>query len=275
MKQQSDEWFKARKNRITGSVAGAALGFSPWLKKSDLMKQMVLERFGHEQEFKTNPALEYGKQNEATAIECFKLETGLDVEECGFFPHENWLGASPDGLTSDGGVLEVKCPFGLRNDTSPQFKTAEEQPQYYAQMQIEMTCSGRDKCHFYQWNAYAQRHEVVNLDPIWLEENTPKLYEFWLDVQHEPEWKYIHGGTQAREYELALKAFEEAKDRLQEAKDAIIDLAGPEGGHVGDFKISKVTRKGSVDYKKIVEQELPDFDTSAFKKKDSEYWKVS
>lgn len=275
MKQQSKEWFEARKSRITGSVAGAALGLSPWLKPKDLLKQMVLERCGYEIPFETNPALEYGKTNEANALEIFKLETGLQVEECGFFPLEDWLGASPDGLTSDGGLIEIKCPFGLRNDTDPKFKLAGDQPQYYAQMQIEMICASKTFCHFYQWNAYSSSHEVVNYDPLWIVENLPLLREFWELAQSEPEWKYTHGGRVAHEYELALKAHESAKDKLDECKQALIDFAGEEGGHVGQFKVSKVIGKGSVNYSKIIKEKLPDFDVEPYRGKDSIYFKVS
>lgn len=275
MKQNTEEWFQARRGRITGSIAGAALGLSPWLKKQDLLKQMVLERIGQPQEFKTNPALEYGKSNKSNALECFKLEIGLEVEECGFFPHEEWLGANPTGITSDGGLLAIKCNFGLRNDTNPKFETAETQLQQYAKMQVEMLCTNKTHCHFYQWNAYAQSHDVVNFDPLWIEENLPVLREFWETVQSEPEWKYTHGGPQAREYELALQVFEEAKDRLETAKAQLIDIAGPEGGNVGAFKITKVTRKGSVNYSKIVKDNLPDLDVEPYRGKDSEYWKVT
>ena len=275
MKQQSSEWFKARRNRITGSIAGAALGLSPWMKSNDLFKNMVLERIGQPVEFKTNPALEYGKNNEANALECFKMELGLEVEDVGFFPFDDWLGASPDGLASDGGVLEIKCPFGLRDDTNPQFKTSQEQPQYYAQMQIEMLCTNKTHCHFYQWNAYAQKHEVVNFDPQWIDENLPLLHKFWLDVQNAEEWKYTHGGEQAKEYEIAKLAYEEATERLNNAKAALIDLVGEDGGHIGNYNITKVTRKGSVNYSKIIKENLPDFDVEPYRGKVSTSWRIS
>ena len=60
--------------------------------------------------------------------------------------------ASPDGIVEDEEgytkVLEIKCPFGLRNDKEPVFKSIMEQPHYYAQLQIEMFVLIQDNADF-------------------------------------------------------------------------------------------------------------------------------
>src|SRR5690554_409206 len=113
--QRSAEWFEQRKMRLTGSRIGAILGVSPWQKPDDVIRAMVREHHDYPSEFETNPAVDHGNNNEQRALLCFMRETGLNVEECGFFPYGDRLGASPDGLTSDGGVLEIKAPYSLRN----------------------------------------------------------------------------------------------------------------------------------------------------------------
>ena len=80
-------------------------------------------------------------------------ETGLQVEQCGFFPYGDRMGASPDGLTSDGGVLELKVPFGLRNQQEAQFKTLIDQPHYHSQVMMEMLSAGRNHAYFAQYVA--------------------------------------------------------------------------------------------------------------------------
>ncbi|HUH57159.1 MAG TPA: YqaJ viral recombinase family protein, partial [Pseudomonadales bacterium] len=113
--QRSPEWFNQRKMRLTGSRIGAILGVSPWQKPDDVLRAMVREYHDYPSEFVSNPAVDHGNNNEQRALLCFMRKAGLMVEECGFFEYGDRMGASPDGLTSDGGVLELKVPFGLRN----------------------------------------------------------------------------------------------------------------------------------------------------------------
>ena len=170
MEQRSTEWFNARKGRITGSMVGAVLGVNPWSTPDDAMRTMVRSYFGADSEFTGNIATEYGVTNEPNATKDFEMTTGLNVEEVGFIVHveHDWLGASPDGFISDDAVIEIKCPFGKRHDVDPDFKSAIDQPHYYAQTQIEMYCSQRTKCYFYQWSPYADNLEEYELDQLGL-----------------------------------------------------------------------------------------------------------
>jgi len=172
-----------RRGRLTGSNVGAALGLNPWKTPENLIRQMVRDYHGAPSEFSGNVATEYGTAHEPLAIMDYFGHTGILPEPCGFFvhPEHNWLGATPDGLVEDYGLVEVKCPFGLRNkkDDDLVFKTASDQPHYYAQMQIEMACSGRRWTDFYQWARGGDCIERVELDPDWWDENLPKMREFY------------------------------------------------------------------------------------------------
>ena len=70
---------------------------------------------------------------------------------CGVFALRHMAGASPDGLTNDGAVLEIKTPFSCRKGKA--FKPLSEQPHYELQCQFEMLASGRDACYFAQYRA--------------------------------------------------------------------------------------------------------------------------
>lgn len=278
MEQHSPEWFLARKNRITGSAVGSILGLSPWQKPHEVMRRMVREYLDQPSEFSGNPATEYGTLNEPNALADYQMETGQLVDPVGFILHDDWLGASPDGLIGEDGLIEIKCPFGLRNAPTPQFKTAKEQEHYYAQMQIQMLCTGRKWCDFYQWSAYGSKLEHVELDPIWIEDNVPRLrafYEHYLQ-EREPEnnWKYIDGGELVHTYKSKLAAFEVAKVELEEAKDALILASNGESCQFGDVKVTLCERKGSVSYAKAIKELAPDADLEKYRGKDSEYWRV-
>jgi len=279
MEQRTDEWYQARKGRITGSAVGAVLGLSPFATPEDVMRRMVREYHGQESEFKGNVATEYGTISEPNAFADYELETGFIVQEVGFLQHPTieWLGASPDGLVGANGVVEFKCPYGKRHD-SEGFKSISEQQHYYAQMQVEMMCSGREWCDFYQWSAYGSMLERVNLDPIWIGENMPKLEKFYQQylIEREPQnaWRYLDGGNLVQAYKMAQAAVEVANAELEEAKQALIDAAGGKSCKIGDLNVTLVERKGSVSYAQAIKELAPGADLSKYVGKPSSYWQI-
>src|SRR5690625_4431335 len=161
MKQQTKEWHKARVGKLTASRAGAALGVNPWQKPDDLIRAMVREYHGAEPEFSGNVATQWGHNHEPLAVLDYMSETGVNVVEAGFYihPEHDWLGASPDGFVGEDGLLEIKCPFSLRDGGV--FKKLEEQLHYYAQIQVQMACTGREWTDFYQWAPHSTSVERV------------------------------------------------------------------------------------------------------------------
>ena len=111
MEQRTPEWGAARRGLVTGSVAGAILGVNPHASREDVLRRLVRDWHGAEPEFNGNIATRHGQAHEDGATVDFMMETGIGVKPVGFLTYEEWLGASPDGLTDDGGVLEVKVPF--------------------------------------------------------------------------------------------------------------------------------------------------------------------
>ena len=280
MEQRSAEWYKAREGRVTGSAIGAILGLSPFATQKDVLRRMVREYHGQPSEFTGNVATEWGVKNEPNALAEYRMLHG-DVEECGFYVHPDfeWLGASPDGLIGDDGMIEIKCPFGMRHATQEdEFKPISEQHHYYAQMQYQMFCTGRKWVDFYQWSPYASKLERVNFDPEFIEASLSSLKEFYrlyLDERKtENAWRYIDGGDLVSRYKQAKAALEVAQAELDEAKQALIDATGGKGGKVGDLNITLAKRAGSIAYAKAVKDLLPDADLEAYRGKESEYWVV-
>jgi len=277
MEQRSSEWFTARRGRITGSAVGAILGLSPWSKPEDVMRRMVREYHGQPREFKGNAATEWGTAMEEHAIADFELEKGYDVLPAPFVQWtEDWLGASPDGYIGDNELIECKCPYGLRNQSPPMFKSIDEQPYYYAQIQIQLFVTNRDGCYFFQWSQHGNMCEYVTYDPHWIEENLPKLRDFYgrYLTEREPEnaWRYIDGGELAMRYKKAKAMLDVAKDEMEEARLALIACGE---GKVGDLSVTKASKKGTISYQKAISDLLPDADLEPYRGKDSEYWRVT
>lgn len=284
--QRSPEWFEQRKGKLTGSNIGAALGLNPWKTPEDLIRQMVREYHGAESEFTGNAATEYGTTHEPLALLDYTMEIGQNVTECGFIVHPvyEWIGASPDGLIGDDAVIEIKCPYGLSKKDNPEFKTAAAQPHYYAQMQIEMACTGRKECDFYQWTPNGSQLEMVLFDPQWFGENLPILKAFYQQYlkeldnpEHlEPKHKEINTLTAKLlidEYNDLSDAIDQANERKKEVLQELIQLAKGRNALIHGRKLTEVERKGAVDYKKI--PELQSVDLEKYRKNPSKYWRLS
>jgi len=283
MQQLSEEWFNARKGKITGSRVGAILGLSPFSSKDGVMRAMVRDHFGLENEFKSNPATEYGQRNEEGAIFDFELKTGLSVQQCGFFPYGERYGASPDGLIDEDAILEVKCPFGLRDKEQPEFKTSEEQPHYKAQMMFEMLCTGRSKAYFYQWAPAGDYLEVVQFDPLWIEQSMPALdafYEEYLKELKAPDKHLaplivsIESRAAAEAYKAAKAHMELAEKNLEAAKNRLIEIANGSKSNISGLLVYPVQREGAISYAKVVRDHLAGVDLESYRGKPTSYWTV-
>lgn len=276
MEQRSQEWFEARIGRVTGSVAGAILGLSPWMKRSDVMRAMVRAAHGAPSEFTGNVATEYGSFHERFAIMDFEMATGKSVQPVGFVPYQDWLGASPDGLIDDDAILEVKCPYGLRDQANPVFKTAAEQPHYFAQMQIEMICTNRHRAYFWQWTPHATNLEIVERDPLFDLEPLHDFHKAYLAAVQEPDRYLCDRLSSAEALKLSqryleLVALESEKDEI---RARLIEMADGEKTNIGDLLVYPVNKSGSISYAKAIKALCPDADLTPYTGKPSTSWVI-
>lgn len=284
MEQQTPEWFKARKGRITGSMVGAILECAPHMTKAEALRTMVRSYHNAPSEFTGNIATEWGNANEDGARWEYGLETGNKVDPAFFDTKEDWLGASPDGYIGDDGLVEIKCPFGIRKDLDPKFKTLAEQPHYYAQIQVQLYVTGRKWCDFWQWTPHGTSLERVEIDHEWLDENLPVLrqfYAFYLSELDNPDHleplrKEINTDAIKKmldEYDQLGEAIANAQDRQKEVKAAIVDATGGSNALMWGRKVTKVERKGKVQYSKV--PELKGVDLEPYRGKGSVSWKIT
>ncbi|EFA07715.1 hypothetical protein TcasGA2_TC002192 [Tribolium castaneum] len=104
-------------------------------------------------------ASESNARKEYTAI------TGYKVRQCGFFIdlELSFIGASPDGLVNEDGIIEVKCPFSAKDKTIEEAvrnvsnfcldknKKLKRQPDYYYQVQTQFRVTNKKICDFVVW----------------------------------------------------------------------------------------------------------------------------
>lgn len=284
--QRSPEWYASRKGRITASSVGAILGHAPYQTRASVLRRMVREAHGYPSEFEGNAATEWGTFNEEGAALDFTLETGLKIEPAPFVPVDDWAGASPDGYVSDGAIIEIKCPFGLRDKATPVFKSIHDQPHYYDQVQFQLYVTERKTCHFWQWTPNGTRHEVVEVSVAWQEENLPKLWAFYEEYfdavkdpgDHlEPQRVVIDTDEAVRlvgEYDDLTDAIEQAKQRQSEIIDSLAIISDGKNAVIAGRNFTLTSRKGSISYAKAIKELAPDADLEKWRGAESSFWRL-
>lgn len=287
IEQRTEQWFEQRKGKVTASSVGAILGLSPYMKRDDVMRNMVREYHDYEREFKGNQATEYGTFHEDMAAMDYQLKTGNVIAKTGFHAYENWLGASPDGIIDMWTLIEIKCPYGQRDKKPPVFKTLKEQPHYYAQVQVQMFVTKTNKCDFYQWSPNGDNLETVVYDEEWIEKHIPILKAFYDDYLIEREQPEKHlldkrttnnaNSTAYRvEYYFELKAQIAELDALAKGVlEQIVKDCNEKDSDINGHKLTKVVKKGAVSYAKAIKELLPDADLTPYMGEQSEYWRLS
>ena len=106
--QRTKEWYEARENKITASDIATAINESKYQKDYVLLKKKVTR----DRKFISNAAMEWGVKYEEVAVMIYEQRNKTKVYEYGCLPHPvyDFIGASPDGITDDGIMLEIKCP---------------------------------------------------------------------------------------------------------------------------------------------------------------------
>jgi hypothetical protein len=117
--QGSREWAQARAARVTASNVGKVLSRSKDRKsegsvRADYKARIIAELLtGQPQENDfTSDDMEGGIEMEPFARAAYEVHTGDLVDQVGFVVHPRLArsGASPDGLVSAAGMVQIKCP---------------------------------------------------------------------------------------------------------------------------------------------------------------------
>lgn len=154
IEQKTAEWYEARHNLITASDFAQALGQG----KFGTQKQLIEKKVAANTDLKQakNVFFEWGNMFEPVACGIYSaMHGGITVHEFGLLKHPvySYFGASPDGITDDGIMLEIKCPFKR--------KISGDIPlQYYYQIQGQLDVCGLRECDYFECEL--QRFEDYN-----------------------------------------------------------------------------------------------------------------
>lgn len=170
--QRSQEWLDLRENMITASDIASAIGENHYESIDAFVKKKVLKT-----KWQGNAATAHGTLLEPLVRDLYDERTGRKTHEIGLVQHREypWLGASPDGITEDGLLIEIKCPLTRKIE-------AKIPKHYWPQVQLQLEITDLEECDFVQFRPGPPEEFVVvrvKRDRDWFEKNLPLMRRAW------------------------------------------------------------------------------------------------
>ena len=174
--QRSQEWLDLRDQMITASDVASAIGENHYETPDAFVKKKVLKT-----KWAGNAATAHGTLLEPLVRDLYDARTGRKSHEIGLVQHRQypWLGASPDGVTEDGLLIEIKCPLTRKIE-------AKVPKHYWPQVQLQLEITDLEECDFVQYRpAKTEGAEpefvVVRIkrDREWFAKHLPAMKAAW------------------------------------------------------------------------------------------------
>lgn len=188
-------WEEKRKNRITASKFGQIVKRLDHTPCHNLVKSLLYPKNLN------SAAVVFGRLHEKDAIMKYQEIQNVDVKECGLFVDRfrPFLGATPDGLVNDDGLVEVKC---LPSVTTPLKECVKEKGKntcleinrkgdltlkkkhnYYYQIQGQLNVTERNWCDLIVYTSCKEIFvERIFVDKeLWLNIMLPQLTRFYME----------------------------------------------------------------------------------------------
>ena len=167
---------------ITASDIASAIGENHYESVDAFIKKKVLKT-----KWAGNAATAHGTILEPLVRDLYDERTGRKSHEIGLVRHReySWLGASPDGVTEDGLLIEIKCP--LTRKIEPKV------PKHYLpQVQLQLEITDLEECDFIQYRPAGPPNECgiptppeefvvvrVHRDRTWFQTHLPAMRAAW------------------------------------------------------------------------------------------------
>ena len=152
--QKSEEWYLYRYDRITASDIASVFGKSVFTSRHELLANKCRPYNLTKQGLKSNRFMEHGNKYEICATWFYEFITNSKVNEFGCLPHPlyGFLGASPDGITDEGIMLEIKCPLSRPIAGIPPIY-------YWYQIQIQLEVANLPRCDYIECDFKARERD--------------------------------------------------------------------------------------------------------------------
>jgi len=271
--QGSAEWLAYRRGRIGASEAAAVLGIDPWTTPLMLFnKKLSGEEFQGNEDTRRGHELEPFVRR-MISEQYFRKYEPVVIEN----PKYNFAFASLDGWDADADIplMEIKCPR----------KHSHVLPDHHLmQLQWQMMVSEAKEAIYVSYDGQEIVELIVKRDDLLIEKLAEAGKAFYnrlgsfdppdpidgrdIVVLDDPE-----AVNEANEYERACFEEKMATDKKEKLREKLIERAAGRSIKAGDLKITKVIRKGNVDYSSI--PALQNLDLELYRKPPTTQWRLS
>ena len=281
--QNTENWLSWRSKGIGASDAPIILGKSPWKTPY----QLYLEKVTGKEFFQENPATQKGKLLEAPARKAAEKDLNTIFSPKCYQHHEhNWMRASLDGISMEGEILEIKCPYNPQSPKSDHQLALEGKipEKYYAQLQHQLEVTQAQKGYYYSFDGEKGVVVPFTRDDDFIQKLIEEEKAFWEGVQKlQPPKLTTRDYRVFEEKEFCQKAcrvlelrkeVEGVKQELDALESELKKKCAQEtGAIIGPLKITRFLKKGSVDYNTI--PELKEVDLEMYRRPMSVGYRLS
>lgn len=276
--QGSAEWLAMRKDKIMASDAPVIDGVSPYATPYKLWEQKLGLATIEPQSF----AMRRGLALEDQARQELEKKTGLFfLPQVVFHKEIKWMGCSLDGIDPEGRhIAEIKCPNKEDHSIALSGRVPEK---YIPQLQHQMEVCQVDMSYYFSFDGKEGVLVIIYRDDNYIKKLIKKEENFWECLQSlEPpeliERDFIVKTDQswceaASEWNLISRQLKELEAKEKAAKESLVAMSSNQNCIGAGVKLSRVLRKGNVDYSAI--PELKSLDLENYRKKSSVYYKLS
>lgn len=190
----SELWHQLRTEIITASKFGPICRMLPTTSCANMVASIRYPKVID------NAAIHFGLENEENARRDIVAKLGIKIVPCGLFIDQEipYLGASPDGLIDDDGIVEIKCPYSAQNADLDKVITEKpnlrnifdrkdknfmnENHVHYYQVQGQLHVTKRHYCIFALWSSTDMiLVKVTRDDGFWDSKMKPFLCQFYIE----------------------------------------------------------------------------------------------
>jgi putative phage-type endonuclease len=245
IEQRSDEWYDVRQQLITASDFGQCCGVG----KFGNLKDIYRKKCGYEiDSFGTGfmAPLIWGQKYEDIATAIYEHRQSTHINPFGLVKHPtiSFFGASPDGITDNGIMLEIKCPYKRKID-------GHIVDQYLYQMQGQLAVCALNECDFLE----CAFKEYIDEDDFWEDLDETECFSedlmekgIVLHIHNHSEKKYIY--SKIYENKKAVKTWLDSQLLLYKDYECSIDYF-----KLMKYNLQKVYRDKTFFEEKIIELE--------------------
>lgn len=274
-----EEWLKMRKNHIGASDAPVIMN---GIHFETTPYRLWEEKLGLRPEREDSWQLRQGRRTEEPARQKYEQMTNsLMMPEIVFHKQHKFMMATLDGLSPNGDMaVEIKCPGERDHEEAKRGKIPQK---YYAQVQHQLACLDLNLLHYFSYRDSEGVIVEVERDEAFIDEMYSKEGAFWkqvlnleapsltekdfVNLETSAEWRLA-----AREWSRTQAQLKELEEKEKEYRNRLIALADNQNSIGSGVRVTKVIRKGTVDYKAI--PELKGVDLEPYRKKAVECWRL-